>query len=97
MGNATRALLLFDAESRIIGFRSTDSDLAAYTVGHSGGGKSSTTRAIRSPSFADFCGIDRSEARQWDAYLEDGVLCIDLKVPGRIVTRRVLSKRAERE
>lgn len=70
--------LLFDRQARIVGLRpvsATDQDASHVRA---------ASRSPRGPwvisamAFTRFYDIDTSVALRWEAYLEDGVLCVDL-------------------
>lgn len=69
--------LLYDRTAHIIGLRPIEPDADnAYPV------RPATTSAgpyvISAMAFSHFYEIDTVTTRRWPAYLEDGVLCIDL-------------------
>jgi hypothetical protein len=86
--------LLYDGGNRIIGLRPIDTDADnAYAV------RPATTSAgpfvISAMAFSRFYEIDTTLTRRWPAYVEDGVLCIDLASGGGVpVTSNRAAKRA---
>jgi hypothetical protein len=70
--------LLFDRTSHIVGLRPVEPDADnAYPV------RPATSAAgpflISAMAFSHFYEIDTTVARRWPAYVEDGVLCVDLR------------------
>ncbi len=73
--------LLYDAEKSVVGIRSVDDAVDhAYPIRKSGARDGSIL--VSGIAFANHYGIDTEVAVRRKAYLEDGVLCVDLKDPG---------------
>lgn len=76
--------LLFDPSERIVGFRGIDKSAGhAYLLRSTPGDSSYILSGI---AFINYYMIDISESKRYDAKFEDGVLFIDLKVDGQIVS-----------
>jgi hypothetical protein len=70
--------LLYDRTSQIIGLRPIEPDADnAYPV------RPATSTAgpyvISAMAFSRYYELDTTESRRWPAYVQDGVLCIDLR------------------
>lgn len=84
MGEPEAVELLYDQAERIVGLRPVPVETPhAFRVGISGDGAWGSIGAL---GFVRHYGIDRSVARRRLAYLDDGVLCVDLRQPGYAVT-----------
>ncbi len=69
--------LLYDRTRRIIGLRPTEpSDENSYAVRPAA--SASGPFIISAMAFTRFYDIDTSATLRWPAYVEDGVLCVDL-------------------
>ncbi|MFE3449681.1 hypothetical protein ACFXJ8_12170 [Nonomuraea sp. NPDC059194] len=89
--------LLYDAEERIIGFRGVPKESEhAYPL-RPQAGKSVGPYIVSGTAFAKYYGIDTTVSRRWVGYLDDGILCIDLKGPGTEVTSNRRSNRTAQE
>ncbi|MEJ1815949.1 hypothetical protein [Clavibacter michiganensis] len=95
LGNTEAVELLWDADEKIIGFRPSDiANVNAYPVRPQATG----AKADRGPLliagslFTKFIGLDTEEAHRWIPYMDDDVMCIDLKIPGGAVTRNRRSR-----
>jgi hypothetical protein len=88
--------LLFDPDERIVGVRGVDpSEPHAYAVRDQA--HRETTFVISGTAFTGYYGIPTEISRRWSAYMDDGVLCIDLKQPGTEVTSNRNGHRKESE
>jgi hypothetical protein len=101
LGSPEAIELLYDAESRVIGFRTVETSVEhAYTVRSMGGASRSDTAAttymISGTAFFNYYEIDTSEARRYPVELVDGILCLDLKREGTVVTSNRLGRAKER-
>jgi hypothetical protein len=77
--------LLYDLADRVVGLRAVDHLVEhAYPVRSVGADGSSYL--IAGTAFTKYYGIDTEVSRRWPAELQDGVLCVDLKEDGTIVT-----------
>jgi len=87
--------LLYDRERRIVGVRATADreDLSAFklSITRDGGGAK-----VAAHSFTNHYGVDTTHARRWPAYLDGGVLCVDLNGDGTPVTSNRSSTKAIR-
>ena len=78
LGSPDAVELLYDADARIVGLRAVDSGVEhAYAVRPATSGANGRC-AISAMAFTKFYGIDTSRSLRWPAYLDDGVLCVDL-------------------
>lgn len=86
LGSPDAVELLYDTGERIVGLRPADS-LAehAHTV-RASTTSGSGTFAISAMAFTKFYDIDTTRSLRWAAYLDDGVLCINLNDPATPVT-----------
>jgi hypothetical protein len=79
LGTPDAVELLYDRDASIIGLRAVDprSD-TAYQVRRA---SRSTTGpwVISAMAFTKYYGIDTSATRRWPAYLDDNVLCVELR------------------
>lgn len=84
--------LLFDRGAKMIGLREVPHDLPnAYHVRASTPSPSGPW-VISAIAFTKYYDIDTTHSKRWAAYLQDGILCVDLTSPGVVVT----SNRARR-
>jgi hypothetical protein len=82
LGSPDAVELLYDRGQRIVGLRPVAARAAnAYHVRPSSSAPGSPL-VISAMAFTKFYDIDTSLTRRFDAYLEDGVLCVDLKTAG---------------
>ena len=91
IGKSTWVQLLFDRTEKLIGIREAadaeaDSAWKALPVRSIGGGASISCR-----SFVTFCGLNGVTGRRFPAELREGLLCVDVSLPGTTVSsnRRV--------
>lgn len=76
--------LLFDKENQVIGLRPTKMSPHAYAIRPQSARE--TGQAILSATaFTQYYDIDTSVSRRWEPYVEDGVLCINLKGASSVV------------
>ncbi len=86
LGSPKSIELLYDATERIVGFRGVDeASEHSYPV-RSVSNRTEGPFVFSGTAFAKHYGIDTSQSRRRKAQLVDGVLCIDLKDPGTVVT-----------
>lgn len=86
LGSPEAVELLYDPAERIVGLRPVDPRADhAYTV-RASTTSGSGTFAISAMAFTRFYDIDTTQSRRWPAYLDDGVLCINLNHPATPVT-----------
>lgn len=86
LGSPKAVELLFDKTRKIIGIRPVDPEVDhAYPV-RSQTNKDDGPYMVSGAAFTKYYGIATDEARRWNADLEDGILCIDLRHPGKVVT-----------
>jgi hypothetical protein len=82
LGNPEALELLYDRESRLVALRKADaSSDDAYIVRPLGRGKS--TWLVSGKAFTRYYGIETENARRWPARMDDDMLVIDLKEPGK--------------
>jgi hypothetical protein len=92
IGSPDSVELLYDRDARIIGLRKVSGDAEnAYHVRASSQSPSGPW-VISAMAFTKFYDIDTTTSQRWDAYLDDDVLCVDLRREGTPVT----SNRAHR-
>ncbi|MQA15703.1 MAG: hypothetical protein GEV09_16530 [Pseudonocardiaceae bacterium] len=85
LGEPDAVELLFDASERIVGMRGADLSLAhAYPLRAQKPGFG--PYVVAGTAFTKYYGIDTTTARRWIAYMDEGVLCLDLKEEGTIAT-----------
>lgn len=89
LGSPAAIELLYDAAERIIGMRPAEqSSEYAYPMRGVRG-----SYVLSGIAFANYYGIDTSVSRRYPAYVEDGVLCVDLKGEStELVGRRTTQK-----
>ena len=85
LGSPAAVELLYDKVLRIVGFRATDpkKDTAHALRPTADGTGPSVVSAL---TFLRFHDLQPAVSRRWEAYLDDGVLCVDLRLPGVPVT-----------
>lgn len=88
LGSPEAIELLYDRDERIIGVRAVHPGVEhAYPIRATGGGKAdSGTWMVSGRAFAQYYGIDTEVSRRYAAVMDNGVLCIDLKDEGTVVT-----------
>lgn len=85
LGTPETVELLYDSENQIIGLRPVDPTAEhAYPV--RGVGDEPTSFLVAGTAFSKHYGIETSASRRWPADVIDGVLTIDLKLEGTVVT-----------
>jgi hypothetical protein len=78
--------LLYDQDEQIVGLHPVEATLDhAYPL-RSASGKDTGPFVISAIAFTKFYQINTDTSVRWPAYVEDGVLCIDTKLPGTPVT-----------
>ena len=92
LGSPGPVELLYDAESQIVGLRACNPRDREAVHFRSPTGKDAGPFLLSAMAYLRFYGIAVLESRRWPAYLEDGVLCVDLRAPSLAVT----SNRARR-
>src|SRR5439155_10521968 len=86
LGEPEAIELLFDRREQVVGIRALDpGEQHAYPL-RPQGKKNAGTYLIAGTAFTRYYGIDTEVSRRWVATIEDGVLCVDLKKEGAIVT-----------
>jgi hypothetical protein len=82
IGSPDAVELLYDRDKRIVGLRPVPAQADnAYHVRPSSAAPSGPL-VISAMAFTKFYDIDTSITRRFDAYLDDGVLCVDLTQDG---------------
>lgn len=97
LGSPDAVELLYDCADRIVGLRPVDPRADhAYMVRPSTNAVSGPF-AISAMAFTKFYDIDTTQSLRWAAYVDDGVLCINLNETATPVTsnRARSSRRAE--
>lgn len=83
LGQPDAVELLYDRDARIIGLRPVPREVPhAFPLQSRG-----SVRVVAGRAFAQHFRIDASVSTRRPAYVEDGVLCIDLRRPGQEVSR----------
>ncbi|ROQ05547.1 hypothetical protein EDF54_2166 [Rathayibacter sp. PhB93] len=77
IGEADTVELLYDKEEQIIALRPS-SDSHAYVV-RSQAGRDTGQVVMSATAFTQYYDIDTAVSRRWTPYVQDGMLCIDLK------------------
>lgn len=84
LGEPKAVELLYDADEKMIGVRAVDPAVEhAYPIRSAA---NETTFMVSGTAFVKYYGIDTSESRRRPVELIDGIVCIDLKNPGTVVT-----------
>lgn len=87
LGEPKAVELLFDKDERIIGLRPIDDAAAhAYPLRPQSSKSDSGPLILAGTAFTQYYNIDTTVSRRWIPTLRDGVLCIDLKQEGVVVT-----------
>jgi hypothetical protein len=86
LGSPSAAELLYDTESQIVGLRECDPHDRDAVHFRSPTGKDAGPFLLSAMAYLRFYGIAVVGSRRWLAYLEDGVLCVDLRAPSLPVT-----------
>lgn len=86
MGEPEAVELLYDPTERIVGLRGVSKEEEhAYPIRPQGGNQDGTY-LVAGTAFTKYYGIDTSVSTRRPAVMQDGVLCIDLKEEGTVVT-----------
>src|ERR1700730_4080290 len=94
LGEPEAVELLYDPDERLIGIKASVPERHnAYTIRPSNTG--STTYMVAGIAFATYYGLDTTVAKRWTAEMRDGMLIIDLKEPGTVVTSNRSRAKAE--
>jgi hypothetical protein len=87
MGSPKAVELLYDREARIIGIRAAADPQADHAYTPRGAvNKDNGPYLVSGTAFVHHYGIDVTSSRRYHATVEDGVLCIDLKSGGTVIT-----------
>lgn len=87
MGEPKAVELLYDRDERIVGIRQVDEDAPhAYVIRPQASTKDSGPLIIAGGLFTQYYGIDTTVSRRWIPTFEDGILRLDLKTEGVVVT-----------
>lgn len=86
LGSPEAVELLYDKELKIVGIRAIDPIVDHAYPMRPQANKDDGPYIVSGAAFTKYYGIDTEEARRWNAELEDGILCIDLRQPGQVVT-----------
>lgn len=79
--------LLWDRERKVIGMRPASLESPdAYPARAQNAGSDRGPILVAGSMFTRFIDLDTSDAKRWVPQLEDGILCIDLKVAGQPVS-----------
>ncbi|MEU7937830.1 hypothetical protein [Microbispora bryophytorum] len=94
LGEPEAVELLYDPAERIMGFRAVAKESEhAYPL-RAQAGKSIGPYIVSGTAFTKYYGIDTTVSRRWVGYLDEGVLCVDLKQSGTEVTSNRSGSRA---
>jgi hypothetical protein len=85
LGQPAAVEFLYDHEERVVGLRAVDPNLE-HALAVTPVSKGANTFILSGKSFVRHIGLDTSAAVRRTAYLEDAILCIDLKDKGVVVT-----------
>jgi hypothetical protein len=85
LGQPAAVELLYDHNERVVGLRSVAAD-AEHAFAVTPVSKGANTFVVSGKSFVRHIGLDTTTAVRRTAYLQDAVLCIDLKDEGVVVT-----------
>jgi hypothetical protein len=86
LGEPVAVELLFDRAEHIMGLRPVPVETPHAFPVRPQGGKRGGPVIVSAQAFTRHYGIRQAVSRRWSAYVDDGVLCIDLKQAGRVVT-----------
>jgi hypothetical protein len=87
MGEPQAVELLFDAGEQIIGVHPVEPATEhAYPIRATSGNQEKGPFLVAGTAFTKYYKIDTSVSKRWVGVMADGVLCIDLKQDGTVVT-----------
>jgi hypothetical protein len=86
LGSPKAVELLFDKSRRIIGIRPVDPTVDHAYPMRSQASKDDGPFLVAGGLFTKYYEIPTDESRRWSVDIEDGVLLIDLRRPGQVVT-----------
>jgi hypothetical protein len=86
LDNPVAVVLLYDEENAIVGLRASGGREPGARYVRSPKGKEAGPYLISAMAYIRFYAIPVDESRRWIAYLEDEVLCVDLREPGSPVS-----------
>jgi hypothetical protein len=86
VGSPSAVELLYDTQNQIVGLRQSDPRGRDAKQVRSPTGKDLGPFVISAMAYIRFYDIRIDGSRRWSAYLDDGVLCIDLRAPGLAVS-----------
>jgi hypothetical protein len=86
IGSPKAVELLYDRAERIIGVRATDPDTPHAYQPRGAINKDYGPYLVSGTAFVHYYGIDVSVSRRYPVTVEDGMLCIDLKKDGTVIT-----------
>ena len=87
--------LLYDRDERIIGLRAAPATDADASHVRASSRSASGPWMVSAMAFTKFYDIDTSVTRRHEAYLDDDVLCVDLRKDGEPVTSNRETRRPE--
>ncbi len=73
--------LMYDVENRLIGVQPTDDEERGHKVRVAD--QPGASAVVSGTAFTKYYDIDTTRSLRWEPIFEDGMLVIDLKVPGR--------------
>jgi hypothetical protein len=86
LGSPEAVELLYDKENDVMGIRAVDPSVDHAYPMRAQGNKDDGPYIVSGAAFTKFYGIKTEEARRFNAEMEDGVLIIDLRSEGQVVT-----------
>lgn len=86
LGEPEAVELLYDTSERIVGFRAVAKEFEhAYPL-RAQAGKTVGPFIVSGTAFTKYYGISTTVSRRWVGYVDEGILCVDLKQSGTEVT-----------
>lgn len=82
LGEPRAIELLYDPTEKIVGIRSAEETVEHAYMLRSSLAKRESSLLVSGRAFTQYYGINTDISRRWPAYVEDGILCIDLKQAG---------------
>lgn len=99
LGSPDAVELLYDRQAAIVGLRTTSGSAGDAVYVRPATRSASGPWVVSAMAFVRYYEIDTEVSRRWAAYLDDGVLCVDLTGPAESVSsnraRRVARREAE--
>lgn len=86
LGSPKAVELLFDKTRKVIGIRPVDPEVEHAYPMRPQANKEDGPFIVAGGAFTKYYGIPTDESRRWLVDIEDGVLLVDLRRPGQVVT-----------